>query len=567
MTHSDKSSPSGTFYVGLCLAGAVSAGAYTAGVMDYLIEALQEWEKRRGEPGVPTHRVEIPVIGGASAGGMTAMITAAALYSEIDHINSPATAMFAERPENKLYHSWVDLSGEDMLSQMLDVADISKGKVYSLLNSSFIDSIAERAIKVEQRQRHYPFFSEKLKVFTTLSSLNGLQYNVAFNTSEESSGNYYMKIHNDYACFELSDISKEMLLQQEKGEQYNNGWMPLNFYESINTTTAIDAAMATGAFPLGLRARLLQRNSGYVNALGWLKQATQSNKLPVGSYQTFNVDGGLINNEPFEKIAGLLRDVTGESEEQRQSYKTFASTVLMIDPFPSVEPEVFKPKPDVLNVAGSTLSAMIGQMRAKPTALGDALAEECAGQFLIAPVRKIKKNNGEIVRVAGEKAIACGSLDGFGGFISKEFRIHDYFLGRFNCKRFLRDYFTIAENDVMVNPVFKEGYSNADRKRFASETDGKLQIIPVFKETTDFDFPEIRFKHGETWPMVTESELNKYNGKIQKRVQSVLLNMSEMGKFNQFLLWGGAKLLLNRTLTKSVLTAVRDGLRKWELLK
>ena len=31
-----------TFYVGLCMAGAVSGGAYTAGVLDYLIEALEE---------------------------------------------------------------------------------------------------------------------------------------------------------------------------------------------------------------------------------------------------------------------------------------------------------------------------------------------------------------------------------------------------------------------------------------------------------------------------------------------------------------------------------------------
>jgi predicted acylesterase/phospholipase RssA len=68
-----------TFYVGLCLAGAVSAGAYTAGVMDYLIEALEAWEKRRGEEDVPTHRVVIPVIGGSSAGGMTAIIAARAL--------------------------------------------------------------------------------------------------------------------------------------------------------------------------------------------------------------------------------------------------------------------------------------------------------------------------------------------------------------------------------------------------------------------------------------------------------------------------------------------------------
>jgi hypothetical protein len=31
--------------LGICMAGAVSAGAYTAGVMDYLIETLERWEQ------------------------------------------------------------------------------------------------------------------------------------------------------------------------------------------------------------------------------------------------------------------------------------------------------------------------------------------------------------------------------------------------------------------------------------------------------------------------------------------------------------------------------------------
>jgi len=41
------------------MAGAVSAGAYTAGVMDYLIEALQEWQRRKdaGLPDTPSHKV------------------------------------------------------------------------------------------------------------------------------------------------------------------------------------------------------------------------------------------------------------------------------------------------------------------------------------------------------------------------------------------------------------------------------------------------------------------------------------------------------------------------------
>jgi predicted patatin/cPLA2 family phospholipase len=33
------------FKIGLVLAGAVSAGAYTAGVVDFLFEALEAWEQ------------------------------------------------------------------------------------------------------------------------------------------------------------------------------------------------------------------------------------------------------------------------------------------------------------------------------------------------------------------------------------------------------------------------------------------------------------------------------------------------------------------------------------------
>src|SRR5689334_9573404 len=105
----DKTSDQQVFYVGLCMAGAVSAGAYTAGVIDYLLQALTEWDKRRGQPGVPSHRVQIPVMGGASAGGMTSIMAASSLNNPITHIDKPSGDILAEHPENKLYHSWVDL--------------------------------------------------------------------------------------------------------------------------------------------------------------------------------------------------------------------------------------------------------------------------------------------------------------------------------------------------------------------------------------------------------------------------------------------------------------------------
>jgi hypothetical protein len=70
------------------MSGAISAGAYTAGVFDFLIQALDEWENARtgkylekgDDPGtIPNHFVGIKAISGASAGSIAAAIGAVAL--------------------------------------------------------------------------------------------------------------------------------------------------------------------------------------------------------------------------------------------------------------------------------------------------------------------------------------------------------------------------------------------------------------------------------------------------------------------------------------------------------
>jgi hypothetical protein len=51
---------------------AISGGAYAAGVIDFLFQALSEWEKAKAErpddPGIPRHAVRLKVVSGASAG-------------------------------------------------------------------------------------------------------------------------------------------------------------------------------------------------------------------------------------------------------------------------------------------------------------------------------------------------------------------------------------------------------------------------------------------------------------------------------------------------------------------
>lgn len=223
-------------YVGICMAGAVSAGAYTAGVIDYLFEALEEWDKRKKQnaPNTPQHNVVIPVLGGASAGGMTAIITGASLNSTITPIREPLQDLMQERPENKFYHSWVDLLDKDMFPLMLQTDDMGNGEIIALLNSDFIDKVADRAIQPGSEWKPMPsYFHPELKIFTTLTNLKGFRYNIAFRGGA-SPEKYYMAIHNDYACFKNND----------DGTEVEDGWMLLDFKNGKNNDTAKDAAMA-----------------------------------------------------------------------------------------------------------------------------------------------------------------------------------------------------------------------------------------------------------------------------------------------------------------------------------
>ena len=68
-----------TFHIGFALSGAVSAGAYTAGVLDFFFQALNEWEKARGVAGTPEHRVDVQVVTGASAGAISGALGVVAL--------------------------------------------------------------------------------------------------------------------------------------------------------------------------------------------------------------------------------------------------------------------------------------------------------------------------------------------------------------------------------------------------------------------------------------------------------------------------------------------------------
>jgi hypothetical protein len=260
-------------------------------------------------------------------------------------------------------------------------------------------------------------------------------------------------------------------------------------------------------------------------------------------------------------------EITDQREQDAyESYDTFKSTVLMIAPFPSTKPEAITLGDTLLHVVGLTLSAMISQMRAKASQIKDAMNPSCAGQYLIDPSRTINRNTPEQKTIQGERAIACGALGGFSGFLNKEFRVHDYFLGRYNCQVFLQQYFTIPAAALSINPIFKEGYAGVKDLSAFTAKDGGIQIIPVGNQP--LAMPDINFSGGnKKWPEQNWNSIEQYSGALEQRIQKVILNVTAYKPVAKFFLRIGTFILLRGLLAKAVLKTVKQELTKWHLLK
>jgi hypothetical protein len=130
--------------IGLVMAGAVSAGAYTAGVLDFFVQALDEWQLARDQqdPSAPPHQINLKVITGASAGGMSAAILAGVLagrpYQPIGNVD-PGTQV----SDNVLFQSWVN---DIDIEPLLGLSDLQTPQpLMSLLDSSVLDQLADKA--------------------------------------------------------------------------------------------------------------------------------------------------------------------------------------------------------------------------------------------------------------------------------------------------------------------------------------------------------------------------------------------------------------------------------------
>ncbi len=535
------------FHIGLAMAGAVSAGAYTAGVLDFLIEALDEWQKAkdRGED-VPQHEVFISTISGTSAGGITAALGLASIAGGVRSIEEPSVnpqqPLRIKRVLPELYDVWVKKTklfasrGESTQANghqsLLDIGDL-KPRVLppSLLNSEMLTRTARATLSAIQPQGGpYPYFTDTVHLFLTHTNLDGIPYPIEFEGDV-----YWMNLHEDRGHFAVKGLGRrpfpeecKWLAQwQDQGDEINLAHLgnlhgakvdqplPDPSFEAL-----VQCALTTSAFPLGLKAREISAESARLQSralpfdAGKFPEALQQARAgrPVAGRSHFVcVDGGALNNEPFELVRWSIRDV-GEKQNARDP-KRANRAVILIAPFPphavSDLETLAKARAEsdlgIPSVLSALVPALINQARFKTSDLIAASDPDVYSRFLVAPKRQKPPPTSEDKKHVPPD-LACALLYAFGGFLEEQFREHDFQLGRRNCQRFLREHFKLDPE----NPIFAT-QSTRSIGRMGSA------IIPLVGTAS----AEVA---APIWPKFSEEKLDELRAAIERRLKPVFSN-------------------------------------------
>ena len=197
------------------------------------------------------------------------------------------------------------------------------------------------------------------------------------------------------------------------------------------------------------------------------------------------------------------------------------SAVLLIDPFPEDAPALAHQHdraPDLLDAVFALLPILREHAAFKPQDIMLALREDVRSRFLLAPMRQISR--------AEETYLASDGLVGFAGFVSEQFRLHDFQLGRRNCQKFLRDRFYLPVDHPLVSGWVERLKPYPDvLQRYAPDAGGAwdgarqvgvVQVIPLMEQVSD----PIALR---PWPTLSRRvDVDPLRRLIKKRAHAIL---------------------------------------------
>jgi len=449
--------PPGVFEIALSLGGTVSAGAYTAGVLDFLVEALDQWDAARAAGAGASHRVRLHAVTGTSGGGACAALLAKTLAHSFapEAISDPAAGPNLAS-KNPLYRSWV--LGFNF-EQMCRVPETAAPPLTALLHRGPLTNPVELPLAPPRG-----WVADPLTVGVTLTNLTGIPYRVSF-AGDASRGEGYTR-HADYARLEFFYRKADdgalcwpdaVRVKAQPGADTTGHAAAIE----LSWDEAWSFVRGTSAFPVVFPTVDLERpawhylyqpivvprpteDGGIVLDPAVLQPAwIERGQDPTGMFRFVAADGGILNNSPIELARRALAGVAGTNP---RAPDTARRAVIHVDPLASPAAAGAARSRPLVETAGATLSALLGHARYSTQDFLLAAEPEGRSRFLVGAVRTA---DGQ--RIEGSAAVAGGALGGFSAFFSAAYRHHDFMLGRRNCQRFLRRHLTLSA----ANPSFE----------------------------------------------------------------------------------------------------------------
>jgi predicted acylesterase/phospholipase RssA len=154
----------------ITISGAVSLGCFEAGVLYEVLSAIKQHNQHDDTRKNPNESIEVDVLTGASAGGMTATIAAQKLMFDASALDGAY--------QNSFYGPWVlDVDMEGLLA-----LQNSEDPTHSILSSDFVESISRKYLTQRYQAQTLPAATrhaaaaDRIRLGLALSNLNGVNY-------------------------------------------------------------------------------------------------------------------------------------------------------------------------------------------------------------------------------------------------------------------------------------------------------------------------------------------------------------------------------------------------------
>jgi hypothetical protein len=265
------------------VAGAVSLGSYEAGVLYEVLDAIHQHNSNPAT--LPGEQIQIDVLTGASAGGMTAIILAQKLLYNADEFAGPY--------DNPVYNCWV----KGISLQSLQQTQPDEPALHSLFSSDLIEQISKNMLLARyqtappQPAIRHSAAADTIRVGVALTNLNGVDYG------------YPVRPDGKFIYIRYGDQRTRVASADTDNADF---WEPLR-----------QAAVACGAFPFAFRSQDVQRSAKLEP-----RDYPDSNLEPWASDpQTFTYsDGGILQNQPLGMAKNLVDEIDGHDDQDSRYY-------------------------------------------------------------------------------------------------------------------------------------------------------------------------------------------------------------------------------------------------------